>query len=276
MLEPSRVWGASVFGAKVRVRYQRESLDAVQGKLPPPPPAWKKPGAAFTYRRLLGHPGGESRRLEEWTAGPGCDGVTPWACEEAFSATRQTWRVLRHSGRGGGVAHPHDRVGAWKREPNWPLDGEILTTPHFRETVDPGMVLSSLEIRSIHAMPDGWVVHAGPRPIGSVMTYQAAIVLPFDDLWTGLIRRESGGIANCRTTLGAADLANFILTLNPGPAPGDGGRVRDCAIPQFLLTNGQPLSGRSASRWPQAVALTDQGIGRLGPTACRPIGWSGD
>lgn len=220
MLESGQGWEGARFRAQVRVRYEREGLLVARGRFPLPPPAWRNPWAAISGCRLFGHPGGASQTLEQWIEDPGYGGAVEWSCEEKLSATRNGWNVVRHSGRSEEVEDPYNHLGPRDRGAGWLNDGDICRDPHFREMLDPAMVLSSVEMDSVEAKPEGWFIRAKPRPLAVVTTYYAAIVHPFGDVWTALIGREFGSIVRCQTELTGTLLARHVLTVQLGVAGG--------------------------------------------------------
>ena len=231
MLESGQGWEGARFRAQVRVRYEREGLLVAQRRFPLPPPAWRNPWVASSSCRLFGHPGGASQTLEQWIEDPGYGGAVEWSCEEELSATRNGWNVVRHSGRPDEVEDPYNHLGPRHRGPGWLHDGDIRGAPHFREMLDPAMVMSSVEMESVEAKPEGWLIRAKPRPVAVVTTYYAAIVHPFGDAWSALISRDFGSIVSCQTELTGALLARHLLTVQlrdaAGPILGSSGFFTD-------------------------------------------------
>lgn len=222
MLASPVMWEQRTFRASLEVQYKGKGLAVMAAQ--PRPSRRQRSGYEWTaWRRcrvFADRGGGPSRTLDEWIAAisheHGADADGSFTCVEELVVDELAWRARRLRSPDG-EEELSFRVGAGDRRPGWLVDRPPLNIPHFREMLDPGLVLSAVEFNSVTDEGDGWTISGRPRPEERSHGYYPAIVHPYGDAWTARIDRRWGSITRCGTTLKGTQLAYHSMAIElPG------------------------------------------------------------
>lgn len=223
MLGAARNWEARSFRARLQVRY--EGLGVAAMAVEPSPTSSQMLGlgqgwAARTQCRLFADTGsGPAQTLDDWIIGPTLEQGTGLICTEELSVEEAAWKSRRFRTLGGKEEDPY-RVPPVDLSPRWLMARESGAIPHFREMLDPTLVLSSVEFDSMTEEEHGWLLRGRPRREDLSHGYYPAIVHPCGDLWAARLSKDWGSVSHCRTTLHGAGLASHDLTVEiRSPAP---------------------------------------------------------
>ncbi len=214
MLASAARWEDQSFVATLHVQY--EALGVTMAVLLRPT-AIERLGlgqnwAARSRCRLYADPGRASpHSLGEWATAAAPKPGTIFTCTEELRVEGPAWTARRFRRPGGTEEDPW--VPPIDLSPRWLMARESSAIPHFREMLDPTLVLSSVEVDSMAEEGDEWVLRGRPRREDRSHGYYPAIVHPCGDLWTARVSKEWGSISECRTTLNGAALASYDLTV---------------------------------------------------------------
>lgn len=146
---------------------------------------------------------------EARSKGPGSIGSEGFTGTEELSAGPSTVEVIRLDSAG--LLDSSVPPLSFERPANW-SSLPTVGAAHFREMLDPSLVLSSIEPTGAVAQ-GAWAVFEGrPRVADMAHGYFAAIVHTYGDHWTATVDRTTGVIWRCRTELEGALLSSFELS----------------------------------------------------------------
>ncbi|MHB8313389.1 MAG: hypothetical protein ACYDD0_08840 [Candidatus Dormibacteria bacterium] len=217
-------WEDRSFRASMEVRYEAEGFE-VMATQPRPRSGWSGgyEWQAWRHCRLFSEPDqGSPMTVEDLMEvaqhAQGARARLPFTCTEELLVENSAWKARRLR-RPGAEEETWSRMDAGGPRPDWLRQTGGI--PHFREMLDPSLVLSAVEFESVTVEEGGWSLRGTPRLADQAHGYYPAVVHAYGDQWTAIIDSRWGSITQCRTTLKGAQLASHVIavTISPDTRP---------------------------------------------------------